>query len=51
MLGGGWKHITGGQKLLSHYIVFKDPRLNYNHVIIMKDFHNVFAYYGRSKPK
>jgi len=25
MLGGKWKHIMGGQKLLSHCIVFKDP--------------------------
>jgi hypothetical protein len=25
--------------------------LNFNHVIIMKDFHNVFAYYSRSKFK
>jgi hypothetical protein len=25
--------------------------LNFNHVIIMNFFHNVFAYYGRSKPK
>jgi hypothetical protein len=24
--------------------------LNFNHVIIMKEFHNVFAYYAKSKP-
>jgi len=35
-----------------HIIFFLEvPCLNFNHVIIMKDFHNVFAYYGRSKPK
>jgi hypothetical protein len=47
-----WKHIKGGPKLLWHYIVFREvPCLNFSHVIIMKDFHNVFAYYGRWKPK
>jgi hypothetical protein len=29
----------------------KVPCLNFNHVIIMKVSHNVFAYYGRSKFK
>jgi len=24
--------------------------LNFNYVIIVKDFHNVFTYYGRSEP-
>ncbi len=31
------------------YYFLRVPCLNFNHVIIMKDFHNVFAYYGRSK--
>jgi hypothetical protein len=30
---------------------FRLTTLNFNHVIISKDFHNVFAYYGRSKHK
>lgn len=36
-----------GLKMLSHHIVFQGHAcLNYNHVIIKKDFHNVFVYYG-----
>ncbi len=33
------------------YYFSKLPCLNYNHVIITKDFHNVFAYYSRLKPQ
>jgi hypothetical protein len=33
------------------YYFLKVQYLNFNHVIIMKDFHNVFAYYDKSKPK
>jgi hypothetical protein len=46
-----WKHTTRGSRLLSHCIFLGVPCLNFNYVIIMKDFHNVFTYYGRSKPK
>jgi hypothetical protein len=45
-----WKHTTWGEKLLSCCILGV-PCLNFNHNIIMKDFHNLFAYHGRSKLK
>jgi len=45
-LGGG-----GVKIVVTLYCFLGVPCLNFNHVIIMKDFHNVFAYYGRSKPK
>jgi len=32
-------------------LFFKASCLNFNHVIIMKYFHNVFSCYGRSKPQ
>jgi len=42
----------GGTKIVvTLYYISRIPCLNFNHVSIMKDFHNVFAYYGRSKPK
>jgi hypothetical protein len=42
----------GGAKIVvTLYMFFQVPCLNFNHVIIMNDFHNIFAYYGRSKPK
>jgi len=37
--------------IVTLFLFLRVPCLNFNHVIIMKDFHNVFAYYGRSKPK
>jgi hypothetical protein len=38
--------------IMSHCIIFlRVPCLNFNHVIIMKDFHNVFVYYGKSELK
>ncbi len=45
-------HYGGGAKIvLTLQFILRVPSLNFNHVIIMKKFHNVFAYYGRSKPK
>jgi hypothetical protein len=42
----------GGTKIVvTLYCISRIPCLNFNHVSIMKEFHNVFAYYGRSKPK
>jgi hypothetical protein len=44
------KHSRG--KDCYHIVLFfRIPCLNFNHVIVMKDFHNVFAYYNRSKPQ
>ncbi len=41
-----------GDQDCCHIVFFLGlPCLNFNYVIIMKDFHNVFTYYGRSKPK
>ncbi len=48
------KHIIRGPRLLSHCTITYFSRvscLNFNHVIIKKDFHNVVAFYGRSKHK
>jgi hypothetical protein len=44
--GGG-----GGNNFSKIHFIIGVPSLNFNQVIIMKTFHNVFAYYGRSKPK
>jgi hypothetical protein len=44
-------HYGGGQIVVTLYRFLKVPCLNFNHVIVMKDFHNVFAYYGKSKAK
>ncbi len=41
----------GATIVVKLYCFLGFPCLNFNHVIIMKDFHNVFAYYDRSKPK
>ncbi len=47
-----WKHTKGGQHCCHFvYYLLRVPCLNFNHVIFMKDFYNVFTYYGRSKPK
>jgi hypothetical protein len=43
--------LQGGQNCCHNIFFLGVPCLNYNHVIIIKDFHNVSAYYGRSKPK
>jgi len=44
--------LWGGAQKFCHVVLFLGVAcLNFNHVIIMKDFHNVFAYYGKSKPK
>ncbi len=44
--------VKGGAKNYCHIVVFSRVScLNFNHVIIVKDFHNVFAYYGRSQSK
>ncbi len=47
----GESTLRGAQIVVALYCFLKVPCLNFNHVIIMKDFHNVFTYYGRSKPK
>ncbi len=47
----GQKHITKGQNCCHIILFFSVPCLNFDHVIIMKGFHNIFAYYRRSKPK
>jgi len=42
----------GGVKIVvTLYFFLGVSCLNFNHVIIMKDFHNVFAYYDKSKHK
>jgi hypothetical protein len=46
-LCNGWKHTMKGPKNFLHYIIFQGcPCLNFNHVTINKDFHNVWPYYG-----
>ncbi len=46
------KAYYGGAKIVvTLYCFSRVPYLNFNHIIIVKDFHNVFAYYHRSKPK
>jgi hypothetical protein len=44
-------HYKGAKIVITLYYFLGVPCLNFNHVIIMKDFHNVFAYYSRLKPK
>jgi hypothetical protein len=44
-------HYKGAKIVVTLYCFSKVPCLNFNHVIIMKGFHNVFTYYDRSKPK
>jgi len=41
----------GGKIVVTLYYFLRVPCLNFNHVIIMKQIHNVFAYYGRSNPQ
>ncbi len=41
----------GGVKIVYNLFFSKASCLNINHVIIMKDFHNFFAYYRRSNHK
>jgi hypothetical protein len=41
----------GAKTIITFYCFSGFPCLNVNHVNTKKDFHNVFAYYGRSKPK
>ncbi len=48
----GESTLWGGAKIVvTLYYFLGVPCLNFNNVIIMKDLHNTFAYYGRSKPK
>ncbi len=47
----GENTLRGPKIVITLYIFSRVPCLKFNHVIIMKDFHNIFAYYGRSKPK
>jgi hypothetical protein len=47
----GENTLQGGQNCCHIVFFLGVPCLNFNHLIIMKDFHNVFANYGRSKPK
>jgi hypothetical protein len=44
-------HHKGAKIVVTLYYFFGVPCLNFNYFIIMKDFHNVFTHYGRSKPK
>ncbi len=44
-------HYGGTKTIITFYCFSRFPCLNVNHVIIMKEFYNVFAYYDRSKPK
>jgi hypothetical protein len=40
-----------GKIVVTLYYFLGLPCLNFIHIIIMEDFHNVFAYHGRLKPK
>jgi len=44
-------HYKGAKIVIILYYFWGVPCLNFNHVIIMKDFHNVFTYYGRYPKK
>jgi hypothetical protein len=44
-------HYRGGMIVVTLYYFSRVPYLNFNHVIIMKKFHNIFAYYDSSKLK
>jgi hypothetical protein len=37
-----WKHEPGVKIVVTLYFLFRIPCLNFNHVIVMKDFHNAF---------
>jgi hypothetical protein len=45
----GENTLQGGQVVVTLYFFLRVPCLNFNHVIIIKDFHNVLAYYDNSK--
>jgi hypothetical protein len=45
------QHTRGAKIIITLYFISRVPCLNFNHVIIINDFHNDFAYYGWSKPK
>ncbi len=48
----GCKHTIRGIKIvITLYCFLGVPCLSFNHVIIMKDFDNVFAYYVNQNPK
>jgi hypothetical protein len=47
----GESTLKGAKIVVTLYWSLAIPCLNFNHVIIMKDFHNAFAHYGSSKPK
>ncbi len=40
-------HYGGPKIVVTFYCFLKYPCVNFNHVIIKKDFYNVFAHYGR----
>jgi len=44
-------YYKGAKIVVTLYCFLRVLYLNFNHVIIMKDFHNVSPYYGRSKLK
>ncbi len=47
----GENTLEGTEIVVTLYCFLGVPCLNFNHVIIMKYFHNAFVYYGSSKPK
>ncbi len=44
-------HYGGPKTIVTFYCFLGFPCLNVDHINIMKEFHNAFAYYGRSKLK
>jgi len=47
----GESTLGGGEEIVSTLYCFsRVPCLNFNHVIIMINFHNDIVYYDRSKP-
>ncbi len=44
-------HYKRAKIVVTLYYFSMVPCLNFNYVIIMKDFHNVFTYYDKAKPK
>ncbi len=47
----GENALEGAKIVVTLYCFLRVPCFNFNHGIIMKKFHNAFAYYGSSKPK
>jgi hypothetical protein len=43
-------HYKGAKNFVTLYCFLGVPCSNFNHVIIMSDFHNVFAFYDSSNP-